>query len=173
MHIAVERSILPTQDRSSRLGLQCSKQRLKSVPPLALNAAHMHLLSCCTSLFITPPFKALFPPLRVSEVLTTLRAISSFAFESRQRGTLELTPWIDRSFAFRFPRLEHHDCLIGPSPETPPPARSPVHCGPGVPSDQSCTTIMKVVTRACGSLAAIIGESGRFAPQLFATSPAA
>jgi hypothetical protein len=45
--------------------------------------------------------------------------------------------------------------------------------GPGVPSDQCCTTTMKVVSRACGSFAAITGEPGRFAPQLFATSPAA
>ena len=45
--------------------------------------------------------------------------------------------------------------------------------GPGVPSDQWCTTTKKVVSRACGSFAAITGEPGRFAPQLFATSPAA
>jgi hypothetical protein len=45
--------------------------------------------------------------------------------------------------------------------------------GAGVPSDQSCTTTMKVVTRDCGSFAAIIGEPGRFAPQFFATSPGA
>ena len=45
--------------------------------------------------------------------------------------------------------------------------------GAGIPSDQSCTTTMKVVTRDCGSFAAIIGEPGRFAPQFFAASPGA
>src|SRR5271156_1203965 len=44
--------------------------------------------------------------------------------------------------------------------------------GPGVPADQWRTTTMKVVTRACGSFDAITGEPGRFAPQLFAASPA-
>jgi len=46
-------------------------------------------------------------------------------------------------------------------------------CGRGVPSDQWATTTMKVVTRASGSFDAIIGEPGKFAPQLFAVSPAA
>src|SRR5260221_13369870 len=44
--------------------------------------------------------------------------------------------------------------------------------GPGVPSDHSLAKTMKMVTRCSGLLAAIIGEPGRLAPQLFSASPA-
>src|SRR5882757_501095 len=43
--------------------------------------------------------------------------------------------------------------------------------GPGVPSDQVPAKTMKTVTRSSGSFAAITGEPGRLAPQLFAASP--
>src|SRR5262249_28739997 len=39
--------------------------------------------------------------------------------------------------------------------------------GPGVPSDHSSATMKKVVTRCSWSYAAITGEPGRLAPQLF------
>jgi len=43
--------------------------------------------------------------------------------------------------------------------------------GAGDPSDQLPTQTMKIVTRSSGSFAAIIGEPGCSAPQLFAASP--
>src|ERR1700722_3971385 len=43
--------------------------------------------------------------------------------------------------------------------------------GPGVPSDQVPAKTMKTVTRSSGSSAAITGEPGRLAPQLFTASP--
>lgn len=60
-------------------------------------------------------------------------------------------------------------------------AMSSSHCiagqcdmgGPGVPSDHSPVKTKKVVTRCSGSYAAITGEPGRFAPQLFSASPEA
>lgn len=36
----------------------------------------------------------------------------------------------------------------------------PLQFGPGVPSDQSCTTTIMIVTRASASFAAMTGESG-------------
>src|SRR5579872_2387673 len=43
--------------------------------------------------------------------------------------------------------------------------------GAGVPSDHLPTQTRKIVTRSSGSSAAITGEPGRSAPQLFAASP--
>ena len=43
--------------------------------------------------------------------------------------------------------------------------------GAGDPSDQLPTKTMRIVARSSGSFAAIIGEPGRSAPQLFAASP--
>jgi hypothetical protein len=54
-----------------------------------------------------------------------------------------------------------------------PPQRIAVQCtigGAGVPSDHLPTQTMRIVTRSSGSSAAITGEPGRSAPQLFAAS---
>ena len=49
-------------------------------------------------------------------------------------------------------------------------SQSPIG-GASVPSDHLPTQTMKIVTRSSGSFAAMTGEPGRLAPQLFAASP--